>query len=192
MPITTPSHSSARPTSAAAHRRATGVVGLATALLAALALGGCQPRLTIAALEQQEARPLADFARWWTSEQAELLHVDRPTIARWVRDADARLDGPASRSGRWDLSTDLCSFAPDAGTSFDFRWPCIRHDLAWRNLKRLDRQRGGGVDTPTRRRQANERFLADLRSSCASRAHIELPQCLATAAAYVRAVDLAT
>ncbi|MEZ5138569.1 MAG: phospholipase A2 [Acidimicrobiales bacterium] len=134
---------------------------------------------------------LADLARWWTTEQAALHHVPPSTIERWVASASARLDDEEARSGSWDLSTDLCSFAPDAGPGFDFRWPCIRHDLAWRNLKRLDRLAGGGIDTRARRLRANERFRADLEASCRARAIVERAACRTLAAAYGRAVDLA-
>ncbi|HRW39507.1 MAG: hypothetical protein KDB04_18630 [Acidimicrobiales bacterium] len=173
-------------------RRARALIAVALAATIAALLGACQPPLTLASLDRQvHQTSLADLARWWTAEQAALHHVSTSTVDRWVASASARLDDQAARSGAWDLSTDLCSFAPDAGPGFDFRWPCIRHDLAWRNLKRLDRQAGGGVDTRARRLRANERFRADLEDSCRARGTLERPACRAVAAAYGRAVDLA-
>ena len=173
-------------------RRARALVATAVALALALVLSGCQPPLTLATFEQRvHVDSLAELRRWWVGEQAALHRVSRSTVERWVVDGSARLDDAAARSGAWDLSTDGCSFAPDAGPVFDFRWPCIRHDLAWRNLKRLDRQRGGGIDTRLRRLRANDRFLADLGTSCRARPLVQRAACLVVAAAYAEAVDVA-
>lgn len=177
-------------------RRARAIVATALAvvasLLGALVLSSCQPPLTLGTFEQRvHIDPLPDLRRWWVGEQAALHRTSRSTIERWVVEGSARLDDGASRSGAWDLSTDGCSFAPDAGPVFDFRWPCIRHDLAWRNLKRLDRQRGGGIDTRARRLRANDRFFDDLGTSCRDRPIVQRAACLAVAATYARAVDLA-
>lgn len=166
---------------------------LATVLVAVLAasLGACQPALTLARLDERVHRTsLAELRSWWTAEQAELHRVPRATIEAWVRRGDRRLDDGAARSGPWDLSTDGCSFAPDAGPSFDFRWPCIRHDLAWRNLRRLDRGTGT-ISTRAQRLRANDRFRADLHDTCRGRPTIQRAACLAVASAYGRAVDLA-
>lgn len=172
-------------------RRARALLATTIAVALALLLGACQPPLTLATFEQRiHVDPLADLHRWWVGEQAALHRVPRSTVERWVAEGSRHLDDAASRSGAWDLSTDGCSFAPDAGPVFDFRWPCIRHDLAWRNLKRLDRQRGG-IDTRLRRLRANDRFLADMGVTCRERPVVQRAACLVVAAAYAEAVDVA-
>jgi hypothetical protein len=124
------------------------------------------------------------------AEQAALQGVPRSTIERWVVTDPGRLDDADARRGTWDLSTDLCSFAPDTGPSFDFRWPCIRHDLAWRNLRRLQAQRAQPIDTRARRVRATDRFLADMVATCEVRTGIARTTCRAVAASYHRAVLL--
>jgi hypothetical protein len=164
------------------------------ALVALLALGGltsCRAPLTLAALHHRvHATSLSSFRSWWVGEQAALQRVSPATIERWLASAPGRLDDADARRGPWDLSTDRCSFAPDAGPTFDFRWPCIRHDLAWRNLARLQRQRTGPIDTHARRVRATERFLADMRETCAARSGPARTSCRAVAATYHRAVLL--
>lgn len=176
-------------------RRARAVLATVAAALLALLLAGalaaCQPALTPARLDERvHGTSLDAFRSWWTAEQAALHRVPRTTIEAWVRSGDARLDDRASRSGPWDLSTDVCSSGPDAGPGFDFRWPCIRHDLAWRNLRRLDRGTGA-IATRAQRLRANERFRLDLAASCQDRRTVPRAACRLVAAAYGRAVDLA-
>ena len=167
-------------------------VAVVLSLVLSLALGACQPALTLRNLDARvHGSSLDDFRAWWVAEQAALHGVSRSTVLDWVRAGSSRIDDRASRSGRWDLSTDLCSFAPESGPGFDFRWPCIRHDLAWRNLKRLDRQAGGGIATRARRLRANDRFLTDLEATCRTRSLVERAACFAIAATYAQAVDLA-
>ena len=64
-----------------------------------------------------------------------------------------------------DWSTDYCSapFVGNTGRSFNFRLPCQRHDFAYRNLKIL-----GGFNEENRKR-ADDRFLLDMKSTCAPR-----------------------
>jgi hypothetical protein len=172
----------------------TRLVALAATLLAvAASLTACRSPLTLAALDHRvHATSLEAFRSWWVREQAGLQRTTPATIERWVLEAPHRLDDADARRGAWDLSTDLCSFAPDAGPSFDFRWPCIRHDLAWRNLKRLDQQRAAPVDTRARRMRANDRFLADLRATCDLRRGLARTSCRSLALTYHRAVVLVT
>jgi hypothetical protein len=172
--------------------RAGAMAATVVAVVLSFVLGGCQPALTLRNLDARvHASSLDDFRSWWVAEQAALHGVARSTVTTWVRDGSPHLDDRTSRSGRWDLSTDRCSFAPDAGPGFDFRWPCVRHDLAWRNLARLDRQVGGGIDTRARRLRANDRFLTDMEATCRPRSIVERAACFALAAAYAQAVDLA-
>ncbi len=158
-----------------------------------LVLSACTPSITLAELDRRvHATALPTFDRWWRGEQAAAHRVSRATVDRWVATSSARLDADAARRRAWDVSTDLCSFAPNAGPAFDFRVPCIRHDFAWRNLRRLDRQAGGGINTRARRQAANRRFLTDLESTCAARPFLQRTACRGIAAAYFRAVSLLT
>ena len=73
----------------------------------------------------------------------------------------------ATADPRFDWSTDGCS-APVVGSrglTFDFRDACLRHDFGYRNLKAL-----GRFDA-ARKLRADERFLDDMRASCARRRH---------------------
>jgi len=155
-----------------------------------LAVASCTPRPSVAELDRRVfATPLAAFDSWWRGEQAAANHVSRSTVDRWLDTAPARLDSAAARSRPWDLSTDLCSFAPNRGPVFDFRIPCIRHDFAWRNLRRLQEQLGGDIDTRARRLEASRQFLVDMRATCAVRPAIQRPPCRAVAQAYFHAVS---
>lgn len=157
------------------------------ALLAVLllAVSACAPVPTLADLDRKLALPLASFDRWWRGEQAVANHVSRATIDRWLASSPARLDSAAARSRArtWDVSTDLCSFAPDTGPVFDFRVPCIRHDFAWRNLRRI------GRSTRARRLAASRQFLDDLRTTCAVRPVGQRTACRAVAQTYYAAVS---
>ena len=89
----------------------------------------------------------------------------------------------AGRDERLDFSTDECS-APvvgSSGRSFDFTEACLRHDFGYRNYGRL-----GLLDT--RRREVDERFLADMRAHCASRPPEDLLPCLGWARDFHTAV----
>lgn len=166
------------------------LVVLLTAVLV-LAAPGCAPAPTLRGLDQRlYATDLASFASWWRHEHAVAQHVSEATVAAWLDRSIDRLDDPAARRGTWDLTTDLCSSSPDRGPSFDFRWPCIRHDFAWRNLRRLDRLAGGGVDTHARRVAATGQFLRDMRTTCSSKAPVVRAACRAVAATYHRVVLL--
>jgi hypothetical protein len=116
--------------------------------------------------------------------------VSVATVDRWLAEEPGRLDAAAARRGTWNLSTDLCSFAPDRGPVFDFRVPCIRHDFAWRNLRRLQVRLGGHIDTRARRLAASEQFLRDLRWTCALRPSVQRPACRTLASAYFHAVSV--
>jgi hypothetical protein len=126
----------------------------------------------------------ADFARWWEREQAVRQGVGVATVRWWLRHRPEPLDAPAARRGYLDVSTDLCSFAPNAGPAFDFRLPCVRHDVAWRNLRR-----GRAPNTAAQRRRANGRFESDARASCATRSALERTPCRAVARLYRLVLD---
>ncbi|MGN6695543.1 MAG: phospholipase A2 [Aquihabitans sp.] len=155
-------------------------------LVAALALSttACTPKPTLSGLDQKlYATSLGSFDRWWRDEQAAANHTSRSTIARWLASSPSRLDSAAARRRPWDVSTDLCSFAPDTGPAFDFRIPCIRHDFAWRNLKRL------GASTRARRLRASEQFLRDMVGTCAGRPLVQRTVCRSVASTYFHAVS---
>lgn len=162
---------------------------LVAVLVVLIGATACAPRPTLAELDRRVyGTSLPAFATWWRHEQAVANGVSDATIDRWVRSSPVRLDTAAARRRPFDVSTDLCSFAPDAGPSFDFRWPCIRHDFAWRNLHRLEVLAGGGIDTRARRVAASRQFGRDLRTTCDVRPPIPRTACRAVAAAYERAV----
>lgn len=144
----------------------------------------CAPKPTLPELERKlYATPLSSFDRWWRDEQAVANRVSRSTVDRWLAESPARLDSSAARARPWDVSTDLCSFAPDTGPAFDFRVPCIRHDFAWRNLKRL------GRSTRSRRLAASQQFLRDMQGTCSNRPLVQRSVCRAVAATYFQAVS---
>lgn len=164
------------------------------ALLLTLALlvsaAGCTPKPSVAELDRKVfATSLASFDRWWRGEQAAANGVSRSTVDRWLDAAPERLDSVAARRRPWDVSTDLCSSAPDAGPVFDFRVPCIRHDFAWRNLRRLQARLGGQIDTRARRLDASRQFLRDLDGTCAVRPLVQRSACRALARTYFAAVS---
>jgi hypothetical protein len=162
---------------------------VALAVTVALAATSCTPTPTLADLDRKVyATSLASFDRWWRGEQAAANHVPRATVDRWLAQAPARLDSAAARSRPWDVSTDLCSFAADTGPVFDFRSPCVRHDFAWRNLRRLDQRAGGGVATRARRLEASRQFLRDMDATCAARPFGQRTACRGIARTYFAAV----
>jgi hypothetical protein len=78
---------------------------------------------------------------------------------------DDFLRARAEGDPRFDWSTDGCS-APVVGSrglTFDFYEACLRHDFGYRNLEAL-----GRFDA-ARRLRVDERFLDDMRASCARR-----------------------
>ena len=161
------------------------------ALVALVLATACTPRPTPAQLDRiVHATSLPAFRAWWRAEHARAQHVSAATVDRWLDREPARLDAAMARAGGWDLSTDLCSFAPDRGPLFDFRFPCIRHDFAWRNLRRLQARRGGHIETRASRLAASERFLRDMQATCDLRPAVQRPGCRAVAHAYFRAVSV--
>lgn len=105
----------------------------------------------------------------------------------------------ASRSSgidaSFDWSTDLCS-APlvgNTGRSFDFTAPCQRHDFAYRNFKRADResdQRGRWWNSRMRHR-IDLQFLRDMTSHCTQRRSTERTTCRMWAEVFYRVVRVA-
>jgi hypothetical protein len=160
-------------------------------LVAAAVLAGCAPTPTVRQFDKLEyATPLGEFQRWWVGEQAAAQGVATATIWRWWRDQPRRLDALAARTRPWDVSTDMCSFSPDTGPTFDFRAACVRHDFAWRNLKRLQALWGGRINTRSNRVRATDQFLRDMRLDCDRRARVARTSCRAAAAFYHQVVLL--
>jgi hypothetical protein len=168
--------------------RATALAAIAALVLAT---ASCTPRPTPAQLDRiVHATSLPAFRAWWRAEHARAQHVSAATVDRWLDREPARLDAALARTGAWNLSTDLCSFAPDRGPLFDFRFPCIRHDFAWRNLRRLQTRLGGHLESRSTRLAASEQFLRDMQATCALRPAVQRPGCRAVALAYFRAVSV--
>ena len=111
----------------------------------------------------------------------ELELVDR-FIEAELEDFLAHRASP-DRDPRLDWSTDQCS-APvvgSTGASFDFTEACLRHDFGYRNYRHLGR-------FDERKALVDDRFLADMRSHCATRALGERDRCYAWAKAFYLAV----
>ena len=143
------------------------LAGMAVALVALLGATGCTPTVSPDAYRRVvHELSLPAFARWWQAEHQ---------VA----------------ASTWDLSTDGCSFSPDTGPTFDFRWPCTRHDLAWRNVRRLSSHPSAAVQQRLRR-EANLRFLADMQARCALEPSWARPSCRAIAGLYHRTVEAVT
>lgn len=89
-----------------------------------------------------------------------------------------------------DWTTDHCS-APlvgNTGRSFDFTHSCRRHDFAYRNLKRFDRDAPNTWWTATWRARVDEQFKRDLKSQCAGRPLNQRIPCRWWAEIFYRAV----
>jgi hypothetical protein len=83
-----------------------------------------------------------------------------------------------------DWSTDYCS-APivgNTGRSFNFRLPCQRHDFGYRNLKIV------GAFTEENRKRVDDRFLTDMKSTCAPRGVTQRYNCYLWADTFYAAV----
>jgi hypothetical protein len=92
----------------------------------------------------------------------------------------------------FDWSTDWCS-APGVGStgrSFDFRWPCRRHDFGYRNLHLLERRYGTGATfwNPWNRLRVDMQLMTDMKAHCAARPWYEEATCRAWAATFYAAV----
>lgn len=83
-----------------------------------------------------------------------------------------------------DWSTDYCSapFVGNTGRSFNFRIPCQRHDFGYRNLKLI------GAFTEANRKRVDDRFLDDMRSTCAPRGITQRYNCYLWADTFYAAV----
>lgn len=106
--------------------------------------------------------------------------------------------GATARTGAdpwFDWSTDWCS-APlvgSTGLSFDFRWPCRRHDFGYRNLQLLERRYGTGRTywNGANRQRVDDRFYADMKAHCRSRSVLLQPACYRWAWTFYSAVRVA-
>jgi len=83
-----------------------------------------------------------------------------------------------------DWSTDYCSapFVGNTGRSFNFRLPCQRHDFGYRNLKII------GAFTEENRKRVDDRFLADMKSTCTPRGVTQRYNCFLWADTFYAAV----
>ncbi len=83
-----------------------------------------------------------------------------------------------------DWSTDYCSapFVGNTGRSFNFRLPCQRHDFGYRNLKII------GAFTEQNRKRTDDRFLTDMKTTCAPRPATQKYNCYLWADAFYGAV----
>jgi len=83
-----------------------------------------------------------------------------------------------------DWSTDYCSapFVGNTGRSFNFRLPCQRHDFGYRNLKII------GAFNEENRKRVDDRFLADMKSTCTPRGVTQRYNCFLWADTFYAAV----
>ena len=92
----------------------------------------------------------------------------------------------------FDWSTDWCSapLVASTGRSFDFRWPCRRHDFGYRNLQLLERRYGSGSTfwNSASRTAVDRQFLRDMNSHCWGKLVFLQLTCLAWARTYYAAV----
>lgn len=83
---------------------------------------------------------------------------------------------------RWD--DDVCSNSPDKSYSFDFTYPCKRHDFMKRNLIRAEERYGFDAWRKYNKNVADEQFLRDLKAHCSTRSFLIKPDCYLTARIY--------
>lgn len=85
-----------------------------------------------------------------------------------------------------DWSTDYCSapFVGNTGRSFNFRLPCQRHDFGYRNLKII------GAFTEENRKRVDDRFHADMKSTCTPRRVTQRYNCYLWADTFYAAVRI--
>lgn len=93
----------------------------------------------------------------------------------------------SERDPRLDWTSDGCSAPLVGGTgrSFDFTNACRRHDFGYRNFSRIDA--GIWWDAPMRRR-IDDKFLADMRTSCSRRSTRDRLICRGWALVFYRTV----
>ena len=110
----------------------------------------------------------------------------------------------------FDWSSDLCS-APmigSTGRSYDFRNSCRRHDFAYRNFKKANRDESCSSSTSANtcltprsfsgqwwnsaiRHRIDRQFLSDMTNQCSIRSMSERLPCLAWAQVFYRSVRIA-
>jgi hypothetical protein len=81
----------------------------------------------------------------------------------------------------FDWSTDYCSNSPDQPLGFDFRLPCWRHDVGYRNYKAV-----GAFSTNKPR--IDDSLYFDLKATCATYNVFVRPACNSLAWTYYQAV----
>jgi hypothetical protein len=124
------------------------------------------------------------------SASDDAAYVDRALHRISIGAFEALVLGP--HDPWFDWTTDWCS-APmvgSTGRSFDFRWPCRRHDFGYRNLKRLDRVHGpaGTWWNATTKLAVDRRFLTDMHLHCGARPWWDESPCRAWATTFYGAV----
>lgn len=126
--------------------------------------------------------PMSEFLVWWKAGHGGATGQPQLVDFCWTY---ACLDSAEAKAGYWDFSTDFCSNpAPDTGLYFDFKAPCMRHDVSWRNLKKMQARWGSGFDTHTKRVATSEQFKVDMYDHCATRAGVAGSLCRQTANLY--------
>jgi hypothetical protein len=136
----------------------------------------------------------AALAACHPSFEAQMVGLDR-LVHRTTYDAWSVLAANDAALGRrlypWlDWSTDGCSAPLVGGGPFDFTVPCTRHDLAWRNLRRVGQRFDRDVWNAANKQEADRRFRDDLRTRCSRLPRVVLVTCLATAEVYGSIVRL--
>lgn len=83
---------------------------------------------------------------------------------------------------RWD--DDICSISPNRSYTYDFTWPCKRHDFMYRNLQRAEAWYNRDIWRRYNKNVADEQFQRDMRAHCAGRSVLIRPDCYLTAKVY--------
>jgi hypothetical protein len=162
----------------------------ACALMVGLALlPSCTPEEDFAFFYSKEfGSSMGAFTTWWKAEHSAAIGVSARTMeGLWAMGQG--LDGSTAKQGYWDLSTDFCSNSRDTAAHFDFKAPCVRHDFAWRNLKKMDaRHHVHRFNIHVKRVSTTKQFHEDMDGHCDGRHWAIRQACFTTSDIYFQAV----
>ena len=89
---------------------------------------------------------------------------------------------------QFDWSTDECSFVGNG--PWDFKYPCMRHDLSWRNLKNIESTYNRDAWNGRNKNAADRQFKDDLYARCGDFAWYIEWACYPTANIYFEGVNI--
>lgn len=97
--------------------------------------------------------------------------VHKSSMSKFLKHRKAKYCG-------FNYSTDGCSWSPDTGPAFDFRYSCWRHDFGYRNYKKFK------IFTKKNKKVIDDKFLSDTKAHCSKRALPLKPLCYRNAYIY--------